>query len=51
MPMSLSHRTIIRLFALPLALAATLACGCADGTWQLDFAENPELLEALFCVR
>ena len=21
-----------------------------DGAWRLDFAENPELLEALFCV-
>lgn len=23
----------------------------AAGAWQLDFADNPELLEALFCVR
>lgn len=35
---------------LELTATAHIARG-ADGSWQLDFAENPELLEALFCVR
>ena len=35
---------------LELSATAYLTRG-EDGSWQLDFAENPELLEALFCVR
>lgn len=34
-----------------LTLSATARLTRVDGTWQLDWAENPELLAALFCVR
>lgn len=33
-----------------LTATARLTRG-VDGSWQLDYAENPELMAALFCVR